>query len=216
MSFPAELSASAPGKIILLGEHAVVYGQPALAVPVSGLRATVTIEPSDQSVIVAKDLQRQTPLNLTNLLRNPLAKMAAQTAEALGVGIPVARYVIASTIPLASGLGSGAAVSAALGRAVALAAGQEISHKMLNDLVFSIEKMHHGTPSGVDNTVVVYEMPVYFIRGRTPQVLDVGQPMTLLIGDSGIAAPTRRSVGDVRKLVKLHPAGIEPVIQAIG
>ena len=216
MSFPAELSASAPGKIILLGEHAVVYGQPALAVPVSGLRATVTIEPSDQSVIVAKDLQRQTPLNLTNLLRNPLAKMAAQTAEALGVGIPVARYVIASTIPLASGLGSGAAVSAALGRAVALAAGQEISHKMLNDLVFSIEKMHHGTPSGVDNTVVVYEMPVYFIRGRTPQVLDVGQPMTLLIGDSGIAAPTRRSVGDVLKLVKLHPAGIEPVIQAIG
>jgi mevalonate kinase len=80
--------------------------------------------------------------------------------------------------------------------------GQPLPTADISALVYEVEKLHHGTPSGIDNTVVAFEQPVYFIKGElrpTIRRLRVAQPFTLVIGDTGIVSPTHRSVGDVRR-----------------
>ena len=94
--------------------------------------------------------------------------------------------------------------------------GHDILAEVLNGLVYDIERIHHGTPSGIDNTVIVYEKPVYFIRDQTPQTFEVNRPMRFLIADTGRTALTRESVGDVRRLVEANPSQIQPVLDAIG
>ena len=70
----------------------------------------------------------------------------------------------------------------------------------VNAFTYEIEKLHHGTPSGIDNTVITYAKPVYFVKGNPIETFTVGTPFTIVIGDTGISAPTRESVGDVRRL----------------
>jgi mevalonate kinase len=111
---------------------------------------------------------------------------------------PEWRIDVSSSIPIASGLGSGAAVSVAIVRALVAAAGRDVSAAVASEIAFEVEKLHHGTPSGVDNTVVAFGQPVYFVRGRPPLPFDLGQPFLLAIGDTGIASPTKVAVGDVR------------------
>jgi mevalonate kinase len=78
-----------------------------------------------------------------------------------------------------------------------------MTDRQVNELAFEIEKLHHGTPSGIDNTVITYAKPVYFIKDRPIETFKVGKPFTIVIGDTGIPAPTKESVGDVRRL-RMH------------
>ena len=116
-------SVSAPGKIILFGEHAVVYGQPAIAIPVNQVKAKAIIKPdvtapAGRVGILAPQVGLDS--TLAELPANdPIALAVASTLEAVGVSQPPAFLLrITSTIPLAAGLGSGAAVSVAIIRAV--------------------------------------------------------------------------------------------------
>ena len=117
-------SGRAPGKVILFGEHAVVYGRPALAVPVTQVQAEAVVEPGEPGAgltIVAADLGetisvRDAPAD------HPLAAAARLTLVKFGLDDPDWRVTVRSTIPIASGMGSGAAVSAAIVRALAEAA----------------------------------------------------------------------------------------------
>jgi mevalonate kinase len=210
-------TASAPGKIILFGEHAVVYGRPALAVPVAQVQATVEVSdaPGRQVWIEARDVGLATDLDELPEA-HPLAVAVKSTYQAV---IPLSntprtpgeiargvRIHISSTVPIASGLGSGAAVSVALARALSTHLGHPLSDNEVNRIAYEAEKLHHGTSSGIDNTVVTYARPVYFVKGQPISTLNVGQPFTLVIGDTGVPAPTREPVGDVRRLWEADPA----------
>lgn len=196
------VQASAPGKVILFGEHAVVYGRPAIAVPVLDVQAQVSLEPAGagQGVrIVAADLDRDFDLAEADS-DDPLALIVRLTLAHLGqTEAPDATLTITSTIPLGRGLGSGAAVSTAIGHALAAFFEQSIPLAEISALVYEVEKHHHGTPSGIDNTVVAFAQPVYFIKGRPIKRIQVGQPFTLVVGDTGRVAPTHTVVGDVRR-----------------
>jgi len=199
----------APGKVILFGEHAVVYGRPALAAPVTQVRATATVESGEAGkglVIDALDLGRRVTLDDAG---HPLAEVARLTLQRLGLSVPDWRVWLRSTIPIASGLGSGAAVSAAVVRALARAAGCELGPAEVSDIVYQVEQLHHGTPSGVDNTVIAYGQPVYFVRGQPPQPFAIGRPFTLVIGDTGVSSPTKVTVGGVRARWQADPARYE-------
>src|SRR5574341_3719 len=147
-------TASAPGKIILFGEHAVVYGRPALAVPVTQVHADVEVSDGSQPGIWidAPDINVHNELNtlasdhpIAAAIHNFLFLSHVSPFPSLDIKIP-------STIPVAAGLGSGAAVTVALVRALS----RHLNHPMRDDEVsaftYEIEKLHHGTPSGIDNT----------------------------------------------------------------
>jgi mevalonate kinase len=221
-------TASTPGKIILFGEHAVVYGQPALAVPVNQVQATASIPPlpsgegpgvreKGQIWIKARQLRRRYTLSAADV-NDPLAlavRLALQhcNVEAAAVSF---KLDISSTIPRASGLGSGAAVCTAIVRAVAAHFNSPITNSQVSAIVFETEKLLHGTPSGIDNTVIAYNQPVWFIKGQPPEPFTVAQPFSLLIADTGIASPTKIAVGDVRAAWQREPEKYNALFQEIG
>lgn len=191
--------ATAPGKVILCGEHAVVYGRPAIAVPLCQRAATATLEAGGSFRLVAPDIEQDDLLDRARP-DDPLAAMVRLTLQHLGVEKPPQlRLTIRSALPVGRGLGSGAAVSTAIGRVLAAFYGRSLSPADVSALVYEVEKLHHGTPSGIDNTVVSFEQPVYFIKGRPIRRLRVGTPFTLVIGDTGVIAPTGQVVGDLRR-----------------
>ncbi len=207
---------SAPAKAILLGEHAVVYGQPAIAVPVSGLRAYASFQPNGSGLRIASgDLVIPVDID-TESVDHALALTARLVLKTLNAPPPSVTISIRSDIPIASGLGSGAAVSTALARALCAAVGQTLDDKALNAVIYEVEKIHHGTPSGIDNTVIVYERPVYFQRGKPIATLSIGKPFALLIADTGKSASTKEAVAGVRELYERDTAGTQPLLNEIG
>jgi mevalonate kinase len=91
-----------------------------------------------------------------------------------------------------------------------------LSDRVVNDLAYEVEKLHHGTPSGVDNTVIAYQQPVYYVRGSPIETLSVPAPFTFLIADTGIPSPTSITVGDVRKSYHDNPSEYAKMFAAIG
>ncbi len=210
--------ATAPGKIILFGEHAVVYGQPALAVPVTQVQAEVRIEknPSAGIQINAPDIKLSEKLD-TLVSSHPLVATVRNTLNALeAASLSGISILIQSEIPVASGLGSGAAVSVAITRALAEYMKKPLTDEQVSALAFEIEKLHHGTPSGIDNTVVTYAKPVYFVKGETIEVLKVVQPFTIVIADTGIPTSTKESVRDVRMQHHKNPEKYETLFAMAG
>lgn len=208
----------APGKIILFGEHAVVYGRPALAVPVTQVHADVEVSdgPGPGIWIDAPDIDVHAELN-TLPSDHPVAAVIHNFFFLSRVSpFPNLEIKITSTIPVASGLGSGAAVTVALVRALAAHLEHPLTDEEINAFTYEIEKLHHGTPSGIDNTVVTYAKPVYFTRAQPIEIFQIGQPFTIVIGDTGIPAPTKESVADVRHLWMNDNARCERIFEQIG
>ncbi len=211
------ISASACGKIILFGEHAVVYHRPAIAAPVTQVQATASIEPADAGITIRSRTTGETITLESASSTNPLAAIVRLTLQELKISAPNLSITINSTIPIASGLGSGAAVSTAIVRALCRFAGQEgILPSIVSDLVYEVEKLYHGTPSGIDNTVIAYQKPVYFIRDEPVQTFNVTKPFRVAIGNTGIASPTKVTVGDVRKGWEADRARYEAWFDQIG
>ena len=209
---------SAPGKIILFGEHAVVYGRPALAIPVAQVHADVDVSDSARAGIWidAPDVNLHAELN-TLSSNHPIASVINNLFFLWRISpFPNLEIKITSTIPVASGLGSGAAVTVALTRALASHLQVSMTDEEVNAFTYEIEKIHHGTPSGIDNTVVTYAQPVYFIKGQPIEIFKVREPFIIVIADTGIPAPTKESVGDVRKLWEADQAKWNKVFAEVG
>ncbi len=225
-------TARASGKIILFGEHAVVYGQPALAVPVNEVYAEAEVSNISRAGIWVNAPDIELHEKLSRLAReNPLASVVEAVFSALGISQPPSvlrtsppeagkkngiEIKITSTIPIASGLGSGAAVSVAIIRALSEHLGSPLDDEQVNQISYEVEKIHHGTPSGIDNTVVTYGKPIFFIKNQPIELLEVIKPFTLLIADTGIPAPTKESVADVRKLWEEDQQKMNAFFAAIG
>jgi mevalonate kinase len=202
------IHATAPSKLILCGEHAVVYRRPAIALPVASIRAyaeAVSLPPESGLHFQAPDLGREWAADRSS--DEPLTQVALATLQTLGQPIPDLQLRLRSDIPLASGMGSGAAIATVIVRALASASGQMLSDQQVAQLVFESEKRYHGTPSGIDNTVVAFEQPIWFQRRDTPEqpqppLIDpirIAAPFTLVIGDTGIRSATHQPVGEVRR-----------------
>jgi mevalonate kinase len=225
------ITATAPGKIILFGEHAVVYGRPAIAAPVLQVQATASIEPSDRRGITIRSINTNYTISIDRAGPNdPLAAIVRATIKHLGVPLPDCSIAIRSTIPIASGLGSGAAVSTAVVRAIDQFVGANsrvrpgvitpdypyMDNETVSALVYEVEKLHHGTPSGIDNTVIAFQRLVYFIKGQPIQTFQVAAPFTVVIGNTGIASPTKIAVGDVRRAWAADRDKYETLFDQIG
>lgn len=213
-------TASAPGKAILLGEHAVVYGKPAIAIPVSQLRVQVTVEsfrcPSDEMWIDSpmirlyknvRDLPFEHPLRLAIDLTREECRKKHFSGCMLRIN---------SSLPIGGGMGSGAAVSCALIRSVSnFLDGHTLPTETVNRLAFEVEKIHHGNPSGVDNTVITYEQPIFFRRGAALEKIHVKDPIHLVIADTGINSATSVMVSGVRKRYEQNKDAYNKIFSSI-
>lgn len=211
--------AFAPGKVILFGEHAVVYGQPAIAVPVVEVQAQACVEPGSPGqgvVVAAPDLARrivvyQAPDD------EPLARIVRITLEIIGrEQEPDLTVTVTSTVPIARGMGSGAAVSTAIVRALARHYNHWVSPRDISELVYQTEMIHHGTPSGIDNTVIAYKKPIYFVKDVGWEVFWVGKPFLLIVADTGVESSTREVVGDLGRRCGAEPARYQPLFDRVG
>jgi mevalonate kinase len=204
------ISASAPGKIILLGEHAVVYDRPAIAIPFNGVHAkaivfATPIAPVSQVRIEAQAIELDQTLDRLES-DHPFSIAIHGVMAALGINwLPACHIRITSTIPMAAGMGSSAAVSIALSRALAIFLGHPLEDAVINNIAYQVEQRLHGTPSGVDNSVICYARPVYFVRKQPIEFLQVRPTFNLLVADSGIAAATGPMVSGVHQRSQAQP-----------
>jgi len=209
-------TARACAKAILFGEHAVVYGRPAIGVPVTTIGTEAQIrEGAGGATIIAEDLDQAWSLSELGA-ENPLGSIIRATLRLLDEdAAPNFLLTLHSTIPIARGLGSGTALSTAVVRALAEFYGARLTPAQVSALVFETEKLYHGTPSGVDNTIIAYQQPVCFVKGSAPERLRVARPFRLVIADTGVASETKTAVGDVRAAWLKDPQRSESVFDAI-
>lgn len=206
-------SATAPAKIILCGEHAVVYGIPAIAAPVFGLQAIATVQPrKGDFLLVAEDLGQTFSLQDT---ASPLIRAALLVQEAYSVNLADIRLQVRSTIPIGSGLGSGAAVTTAIIKSLLQSSDIVFDYAKINELVYIIEQHHHGTPSGIDNTVIVYEKPILFTKGHPFELIRPGGRFCFVIADTGIEASTKQTVAHVKSLHEASPNTVQSIFDGI-
>ncbi|MCE1255505.1 MAG: mevalonate kinase, partial [Anaerolineae bacterium] len=205
-------SATAPGKAILFGEHAVVYNRPAIAVPVTEIQAKAYIKalpqfsglehifidaPDIQLSVLFSDLQPD----------HPIAALIMAVKKHLNINrLPPFHIKLVSNIPIASGLGSGAAISIAAAKAICTFLGHPLPPEEISAIAYEVEKIHHGNPSGIDNAVIAHAKPVFFIRNTPLEVINIKRPFSLVIADSGIASLTREAVGKVRQSWQNNPS----------
>jgi len=197
------LITKACAKSILFGEHAVVYGYPALAVPLSDLQLQVTIIPDIFNAGNAIRVIAPT-IGLNSLLcdipdSSPIRKSVELTLDQSGVNhIPACTIRIESDFPAAGGLGSSAACAIALIRAVSNFLGSILPLNKVNEIAFEIEKMQHGNPSGIDNTVITYQKPVFYLKEQPIEFIAINKTLHLILAYCGIQGKTKEAVDIVR------------------
>ncbi|MEO8082950.1 MAG: mevalonate kinase [Ardenticatenales bacterium] len=211
---------SAPAKVILLGEHAVLYGQPAIAVPfvAVGVEAVVTADEGGPTIISRwpDDGGGGRAVHVDGAPDDdPLAVAARAAFDHWSLGAPSWRIELDSTIPTGRGLGSSAAVAVALVHAIAAAAGERPDPADVAGLALRAEQVVHGRPSGIDNTTIAFERPIWCQAGSF-RVAAVGAPLGLVVADTGRVALTRAMVEGVRRLREADPAGVDAVIEELG
>jgi mevalonate kinase len=198
-------TATAPGKAILFGEHAVVYDRPAIAIPVRDVQAQAVVipeptAPAGEVHIQAADIGLEA--NLADLPADqPISRLIRVLLDELQIpALPACTLRVSSSIPIAAGLGSGAAISVAVLRALSAFLGRALPLERVSALAYEVEKLYHGTPSGIDNTVVTFNRPVFYKRGEPFELFRIHSALYLIIADTGIRSPTSVAVGDVRRL----------------
>ncbi len=188
---------SAAGKVILLGEHAVVYGRRALALPIE--RAVeVSLEETPAPVLPEFADSGAEPA-AASPVPGHLRELLEFIQERLGVGERHFALRVRSRIPPAMGLGSSAAVAVAIVRAFDRVLGLELGDAAVNELAFECEKLAHGSPSGIDNTLATYGRPILFRKDAPgpPQTVELAGPVPLVVAASGTRGITREQVAGV-------------------
>lgn len=207
----APLTGFGAGKVILLGEHSVVYGYPALA---GALSRGVTA-----SAVKARKPQLALPDTFTRPQRALLTK-AFQRAAGL-CGNPLVKVSLESELPLSMGLGSSAAVSVACARVLLKAAGKKDSAREVAQVALAMEQEFHGTPSGVDHTTSAMQELILYKRlpeqssGKARGVKSP-RPLQVLVALAGERSPTKKTVGALRERQARWPERYRRLFREIG
>lgn len=201
------------GKVILIGEHAVVYGQPAIALPLVSVEASVTLRLFD-SARIDSDLY----VGLSNSAPEEVAPVLAAVqavTEAAGFEKGQVGVTIRSSVPVGRGLGSSAAVAGAIVAAAASVADLPWTADERYELIQASERVAHGTPSGLDARTVISDHPVYFERGEASGIA-VGAPFGFVIADTGRPSYTAQALAGVRALHELDHEMAASAIRRLG
>ena len=162
-------------KIILIGEHSVVYGQPAIALPLPNvkLKATLTADTTSASHVVKCSWAQG---NLTSLPESMagIQKLINTLMERFNGQDDGWTLEIDSMLPSERGMGSSAATAIAIVRAFFDLYETPLDRETLLKLADVEEQITHRSPSGLDAATTSSDQPIYFIKGQP------GQPIELM------------------------------------
>lgn len=190
---------TAHAKVILLGEHSVVYGLPAVALPITRLavRAEATVI-RGESVLDTDGFVG--PIDRAPTSVAPLVTAVIETlARVRGTGAGV-QLRLSSDFPIGRGLGSSAAAANAIVDAICALHDESVSEEERFELVQAAERVAHGTPSGLDARATRAVHPIRFVAGSAER-LPVNFGTDFVVADTGVRGETRRAVADVRAAV---------------
>jgi len=213
---PASLAAG-HGKIILLGEHAVVYGRHAIAAPVPlAIQAQIEDITEGVEIMIPRWGMEQ---HLHPHARDPQSfdQPFALILERLELKDRAMRITVFANVPRAMGLGGSAAIAVSIIRAMDHHFGLGLSDEEVNSLAFECEKVAHGTPSGIDNTMATYGELLLYRRGDPPELrkLKAAEPINIVIGMSGVESLTAKMVAGVRRAWERNRAMYERIFDGI-
>lgn len=207
---------SACGKVILLGEHAVVYGRPALALPIPlAVEASVQRGGGGIDLVIPRwgleqKIRATDSHGLSGILFSVLAQLGLEQEDMTIEVIP--------HIPRAMGLGGSSANAVAILRALDHTFALGLSNSRINELAFECEVAAHGTPSGIDNTIATYGVPLRYQRedgkGRFEELRLAQQP-PLVVGITGKESLTATTVANVRRAWQAHQVRYDGIFDQI-
>ena len=203
------------GKLILIGEHSVVYQKPSIALPFRAATISVQLEPAGNHSYLFSDIYEgpteEAPnrldalIGLFNILRHDFHLERTHFT-----------IRVSSSLPIERGLGSSAALSVAFIRAFYQYLDRPLTTEDLLDHADYAETISHGHPSGLDARVTALNQPLLFQKGQHPTVFDFHTPYWLVVADSGIAGNTKSTVERVKTAYDSpYPARKAAVHQAI-
>ena len=199
------------GKVILLGEHAVVHGYPAIAV---GIERGVTAEASPAE----RDLLRLSPWDLA-LRPDPEGGEPLERAFAVALALyperPALEVNAQVELPAGAGLGCSAAIGVAILDAIDEALGIERPRTDLAAAALGWERVFHGNPSGIDNTMSAVGGVALYRKGAELQPLRSNKPLHLVIGYSGESSSTKEMVASVRRQLQGDPGRVNKAFEGI-
>lgn len=209
-------SGTSHAKIILIGEHSVVYHQPAIALPLPAVRERVVITPTHdgQQRLMSRyftGVRQVAPATLQgiNYLIDTLLTrfdLATQSFE----------LVIESHLPAERGMGSSAATAVAIIRALYGFAERSLNHAQLLEDANISERMIHGNPSGLDVATASADNPVWLVKGEQPAPMPFHLTGYLVIADTGVHGQTGEAVEKVAALRKSDPQLANQAIRTLG
>lgn len=203
---PTQITAFGPGKVILLGEHGVVYGHPALAAALSrGVRAWG---------VPAEACSLELPEGVSAAHQEALERAFARAAKK--TRHPKISVHLESELPLSMGLGSSGALAVAVSRVLLEARlGSPAKAERVEALAFEMEREFHGTPSGVDHTTSARGTMVLFKKGKVSEVA-AAKPLKVLVAMVGPRSSTKQIVAALRERQKRWPVRYRRVFDQIG
>jgi mevalonate kinase len=204
----------AHSKLILVGEHAVVYGQPAIAIPFP-LKVRSVIEQSAGTIMI-KSPHFTGPIDKMPIKLEGIEACIHATLQYLEKPAKDILVRLDSKIPLGRGLGSSAAIAIALVRSLFSFYGQSPSQKELTSLVQIAEIYAHGNPSGIDMAAAASDSPMWFQKGKEAKSITVGAPLFMVVADTGRISDTHSAVEHVREKVLLDPINMQKSMRLIG